>query len=81
MKIVSIRCPETSVANYLSTLRNIPEDRRPQLRGCGSPKSQTASDSKLNHEDIAVRDNKIARKQSDIKSWVGASLQRCQKKV
>ena len=28
VKIVSIGCPETSAANYISTLRNIAEDRR-----------------------------------------------------
>jgi len=26
-----IGCPETSVTNYQSTVRNIPEDRRPQI--------------------------------------------------
>jgi hypothetical protein len=28
----SIGCPETSVTNYQSTLRNIPEDGRPHLQ-------------------------------------------------
>jgi hypothetical protein len=31
LKIVPISSPETSVTNYRYTLRNIPEDRRPQL--------------------------------------------------
>jgi hypothetical protein len=30
--------PETSVTNYQQTLRNIPEQRRPQLHGGGSLK-------------------------------------------
>jgi len=31
-----IGCPETSVNNYQHTLRNIPEERSPQLRRDGS---------------------------------------------
>ena len=68
MKKVPIGCPEISVPNYQSTLCNITEERRPQLRDGGSLKSQAASKSKLNHEDTAVRVDKIAQKPSDIKS-------------
>jgi hypothetical protein len=35
-----IRCPETSVNNYHSTLRNIPEERRSQVHRGGSLKSR-----------------------------------------
>jgi hypothetical protein len=31
LKMVPIGCPETSVHNYHSTLRNIPEERRSQM--------------------------------------------------
>jgi len=34
-------CPETSVNNYQHKLRNIPEDRRPQLRSDESLKYHT----------------------------------------
>jgi len=36
-----ISCPEMSVRNYLSTLRNIPEERRSHLHLGGSLKSRT----------------------------------------
>ena len=52
LKIGPIGCPEISVPNYQSTLCNIAEERRPQLHSDGSLKSQTASESKLNDEDI-----------------------------
>jgi hypothetical protein len=35
-----IGCPETSVHNYYSTLRNIPEERRSYVHGGGSLKSR-----------------------------------------
>ena len=35
-----IGCPETSVRNYRSTLRNIPEERRSHLHRGGSLKSR-----------------------------------------
>jgi hypothetical protein len=34
-------CPETAVNNYQHTLRNIPEDRRPQLHSDESLKYHT----------------------------------------
>jgi hypothetical protein len=40
LKIGQIGCPETSVNNYLSSLRNIPEERRSHLYHGGSLKSQ-----------------------------------------
>jgi hypothetical protein len=63
-----IGCPKISAPNYQSTLCNIAEVRRPQLRDGRSLKPQTANESKINHEDIAVQVNKISGKQSDIKS-------------
>ena len=36
----SIGCPETSVAKYQYTLRNIPEERKSNLRSGGSLKSK-----------------------------------------
>ena len=40
LKMGSICCPETSVTNYQSTLRNIPEERSSHLRRGGSLKSR-----------------------------------------
>jgi uncharacterized protein YodC (DUF2158 family) len=40
VKMGPIGCPETSVNNYQSTLRNIPEERRSNLYRCGSLKSR-----------------------------------------
>jgi hypothetical protein len=40
LKMGSIRCPETSVKNYHSTLCNIPEERRSHQGGGGSLKSR-----------------------------------------
>jgi hypothetical protein len=37
-----IRCPETSVKDYHSTLRNIPEERRAHQHRGGSLKSRLA---------------------------------------
>jgi hypothetical protein len=34
LKMGPIDCPETSVTNYRSTLRNIPEERRSQPELC-----------------------------------------------
>jgi hypothetical protein len=39
-KMGMIGCPETSVQNYHSTLRNIPEERKSYLHLGGSPKSR-----------------------------------------
>jgi hypothetical protein len=39
-KVRSTDCAETSVTNYQSTLRNIPEERRPHLHRGGSLKSR-----------------------------------------
>jgi hypothetical protein len=41
LKMGPICCPETSVQNYQSTLRNIPEERRSNLHRGGSLKSRT----------------------------------------
>ena len=40
LKVGSTGCAETSVTNYQSTLRNILEERRPQLHRGGSLKSR-----------------------------------------
>jgi hypothetical protein len=40
LKMRPIGCPETSVNNHQSTLRNIPEERRPNLHRDGSLKSR-----------------------------------------
>jgi hypothetical protein len=40
LKMRPIGCPETSVANYQSTVRNIPEEWRSHLYRGGSPKSR-----------------------------------------
>ena len=42
LKMAPIRCPETSVTNYQSTLHNIPEEWRSYLQSGGSLKSLTA---------------------------------------
>ena len=40
LKMEPIGCPETTVTNYISTLLNIPEERRFHLHGGGSLKSR-----------------------------------------
>ena len=40
LKVVPTVSPETSLANYQSTLRKIPEGRRPDLDHGESPESQ-----------------------------------------
>jgi len=42
LKMRSIECPETSVANYPATLRKITEERRYHLHRVGSLKSRFA---------------------------------------
>jgi hypothetical protein len=41
LKTRTVGCPETSVQNYNSVLRNIPEERRYHLHRCRSLKSRT----------------------------------------
>jgi hypothetical protein len=41
LKMGTMGCPKTSLQNYHSTLRNIPEERRPHLHRGGSLKSGT----------------------------------------
>ena len=43
-KMGPIGCPETSVTNYLSTLRNIPGERRPHYYRGGSLESRKKRD-------------------------------------
>jgi hypothetical protein len=48
----SMGCPETSVSNYHSSLRNIPEDWRPPLQFCVSLKSRLEENSNYDYKDI-----------------------------
>jgi hypothetical protein len=43
LKMGPMGCPETSLRNYHSTLRNIPEERIPHLHRSGSLKSRIGS--------------------------------------
>jgi len=54
----SIGCPETSVRNYYSTLRNIPEQRKSHLHRGGSLKSH-----------IILRSSRQLFRHTAMKEW------------
>jgi hypothetical protein len=58
-----IRCPETSVKDYHSTLRNIQEDRRSHHHRGGSLKSRIIHALALSNAHFYVISNKVAHAQ------------------
>jgi hypothetical protein len=53
LKMGPRRCPETSVKDYHSTLRNTPEDRRPHQHGGGNLKPRSISVTQKVHQGMA----------------------------
>jgi hypothetical protein len=53
-----IGCPETSVANYQSTLRNFPEQRRSHSHRGGRLKSCTKSPAQQEQQEMTTRTRK-----------------------
>ena len=52
-----IGCPETSVTDYQSTLRNIPEKRRCQMLLCCLDKVITKGLNKVQEMDLGIKDH------------------------
>jgi hypothetical protein len=70
----TIGCPETSVQNYCSTLRNIPEERRSHLHSGGSLKS-LCSEFIL----VEVKLKSLEIMSSTHSGWFGSST--CRKRI
>jgi len=50
-------CPETSVTNYQSTLRNIPEKRRCQMLLCCLDKATSKGLDKVHETGLGIKDH------------------------